>query len=96
MAVGQAASLQTRHFPVAGIRKEIVELKIGDKVAYIGQHHFGMKNWVNQKYVSPGDTGVVVEAGHTTQWWKVDFGEERVVIVFESVLEKGLYRKVVV
>ena len=73
----------------------MTDLQVGDKVAYMGQHRFGMKNWTVQKSVCPGDMGTIVEMGHSPQWWRVDFGEERLVVIFQAVLDKNLYKKVV-
>ncbi len=78
-------------------------LKLGDKVSYQGQGRFCQRSWACRKYVKPGDVGVVVEEGTDTRpwlvtpgeeanWWKVDFGEGRVVTVNSYSLRIDQYR----
>ena len=78
-------------------------LKLGDKVSYQGEGRFRLGSWTSHKYVKPGDIGVVVKQGTDTRpwavkpgdespWWRVDFGEGRVVTVSNYDLQIGQYR----
>ncbi len=78
-------------------------LKLGDKVSYHGPDRFCFRSWTSRKYVKPGDIGVVVEQGTDTRpwavepgdeptWWRVDFGEGRVVTVSNYDLQIQQYR----
>ncbi len=76
-------------------------LKLGDKVSYQGLGRFRLGSWTSHKYVKPGDVGVVVKqgtdtrpwAGPSSPWWRVDFGEGRVVTVNSYSLRIDQYRK---
>ena len=79
-------------------------LKLGDKVSYQGEARFCLRTWACRRYVKPGDVGVVVEQGTDTrpwmvtpgeepQWWRVDFGEGRVVTISAYDLRIHQYRK---
>ncbi len=77
-------------------------LKLGDRVSYQGDHRFNLRSWACRRYVKPGDVGVVVEQGSDTRpwagppspWWKVDFGEGRLVTISNYDLQIGQYRHV--
>ena len=76
-------------------------LKLGDRVSYQGQGRFCLRSWACRRYVKLGDVGTVVDQGTDTRpwaggdspWWKVDFGEERVVTISDYDLRIGQYRK---
>jgi hypothetical protein len=79
-------------------------LKLGDRVSYQGVRRFCLRTWACRKFVKPGDIGVVVESGGEVEracgqalppwpWWKVDFGEGRVVTITLYNLERQQYRK---
>ena len=76
-------------------------LKVGDKLSYQGGGRFILRTWACRRYVKPGDVGVVVEQGSDTRpwagspspWWRVDFGEGRVVEVNGYSLKIGQYRR---
>jgi len=76
-------------------------LKVGDHVSYQGERRFGLRSWDCRKRVCPGDVGTVVEQLTDTRpwmtpasfWWKVDFGEGRVVTVTDYDLRIRQYRK---
>ena len=80
-------------------------LKLGDRVSYQGKRRFCLRSWACRRYVKPGDVGVVVEEGSDTRpwavkpgeestWWRVDFGEERVVKISAYDLQIQRYRQV--
>jgi len=82
---------------------ETPSLKVGDRISYQGEGRFCLRGWACRKYVKAGDIGVVVEQGTDTRpwvvkpgedlWWKVDFGEGRVVTISLYDLRIQLYRK---
>lgn len=75
-------------------------LKTGDRVSYQLKIRFCLRSWTCRRYVKAGDIGVVVEQGTDTRpwaggespWWKVDFGEGRVVTISDYDLQIQQYR----
>ena len=76
-------------------------LKTGDHVSYQGEGRFCLRTWACRRYVKAGDVGVVVDQGTDIRpwargespWWRVDFGEWRVVTISDYDLRIHQYRK---